>query len=155
LGSFVLAVVSHAVHNRVIQNAVGLNPLTVLVPWAGGLVIVVVILWSLRRQRRCLRAELVGEVPNTLYLGLTTGSNRQRVLWQALRQDGVDGWRRARYLYQLCAELAFKKAQYRQWPGETKALEQIECLRREIGKRLEDGKRSSFVISDKRLKYLP
>jgi protease PrsW len=151
LGSFVLAVVSHAVHNLAIQNAVGLNLLTVSVPWAEGMVIVVIIIWSLRRQRRCLRTELVGEVPDTLYLGLTTGSNRQRVLWQALRQDGVGGWRRTRYLRQLCAELAFKKAQYRQWPGETKALEQIECLRREIGKRLEDGKRSSLVISDKRL----
>jgi RsiW-degrading membrane proteinase PrsW (M82 family) len=135
LASFVLAVILHALHSLAIHNAVGLNLLTVSVPWAGGMVIVVVIIWSLHRQRRCLRAELVGEVPDTLYLGLTTGSNRQRALWQALRQDGVGGWRRLRQLHQLCAELAFRKAQYRQWPGETKTLEQVEHLRREIGKR--------------------
>jgi hypothetical protein len=139
LGSFVLAVVCHALHNLVIHSAVGLNLLTVFVTWAGVAVIVVVIVWSLRRQWQCLEAELVGEVPDTVYRTLTTRGGRRKAAWQALQKGGLRGWRRARHSYQQCAELAFKKMQHRRRPDRPGVLKEIERLRQEVGKSLDGG----------------
>jgi hypothetical protein len=139
LGSFVLAVVCHALHNLVIRNAVGLNLLTVFVTWAGVAVIVVVIVWSLRRQRRCLRVDLAGEVPDTVYRTMTVPGAKRRALWQALRQGGLRGWRRAWRSYQNCAELAFKKMRYRRRPDQPGLSEEVERLRQEVRKSLDGG----------------
>jgi RsiW-degrading membrane proteinase PrsW (M82 family) len=139
LGSFVLAVVCHALHNLSIRNVVGLSLLTVVVTWAGVVVIVVVIVWSLRRQRQCLKAELAGEVPDTVYRTMTVTGGRRRALWQALWGDGLRGWHRARRSYQDCAELAFKKMRHRRRPDQPGLLEEIERLRQEIGKTLGGG----------------
>jgi RsiW-degrading membrane proteinase PrsW (M82 family) len=133
LVGFVLAVVCHALHNLAIRNAIGLSPLTVAATWVGVLVIVVVIVGSLRRQRRWLAAELVGEVPEEMYGALTVRGGRVRAQWRALRLGGLSGWRRARRVHQQCAELATKKMQHRRRPDEARLLEEIERLRREIG----------------------
>jgi RsiW-degrading membrane proteinase PrsW (M82 family) len=138
LVAFVLAVVSHALHNLAIRNAVGLNPLTVAATWAGVLVIVVVIVWSLKRQRRCLVTELVGEVPDEVYHTLTIRGGRSRAQWRALWMEGLRGWRRVRRIHQQCAELAFKKMQHRQRPDEPGLLEKVGRLRKAI-KALVDG----------------
>ena len=87
LVAFVLAVVVHALHNLVVHNAIGLNPLTVASTWAGVLVIVVVVVWSLRRQRQWLATELAGEVPDELYRTLTVRGGRER----AQRTDAAVG----------------------------------------------------------------
>jgi len=132
LATFVLAVVSHALHNLAIRNAVGLNLLTVAATWVGVLVIVAVIVWSLKRQQRCLVTELVGEVPDEVYRTLTIRGGRSREQWQALWREGPRGWRRVRYIHQLCAELAFKKMQHRQRPDESGLLEEVGRLREEV-----------------------
>jgi RsiW-degrading membrane proteinase PrsW (M82 family) len=138
LAAFVLAVVSHALHNLAIRNAVGLNPLTMAATWAGVLVIVVVIVWSLKRQQRCLVAELVSEVPDEVYRTLTIRGGRSRAQWRALWREGLRGWRRVRRIHQQCAELAFKKMQHRQRPDEPGLLEEVGRLRKEV-KVLVDG----------------
>jgi RsiW-degrading membrane proteinase PrsW (M82 family) len=139
LATFVLAVVSHALHNLAIRNAVGLNPLTVVATWAGVLVIVVVIVWSLKRQQRCLVAELVSEVPDAVYRTLTIRGGRSRAQWRALWLEGLHGWRRARRIHQQCAELAFKKMQHRQRPDEPGLLEEILRLREEVKALVDEG----------------
>jgi hypothetical protein len=129
LSAFVLAVGCHALHNLAIHRTIGLNPLTVAVTWVGVLLIVLVIVWSLRRQQRSLAAELAGEVPDEVYRALTVRGGRERAQWQALREGGLRAWRRARRLHQQCAELATKKMQHRRRPDEPCLQEEIERLR--------------------------
>jgi RsiW-degrading membrane proteinase PrsW (M82 family) len=132
LGAFLLAVVGNGLHSLAIQDAVGLSPLTVIGTWVGVLVIVGVIGWSLQRERQCLATELAGEVPEEVYRALTLHGGRSRAQWQELRRRGVRGWRQARHLHQLCAELAFKKMQHRRRPEEPGLAEEIRRLREQM-----------------------
>jgi hypothetical protein len=130
--AFVLAVLCHALHNLAVRNAIGLNPWTVAATWAGAVVIVVVVVWSLRRQRRWLATELVGEVPDEMVRALTVAGGRARARWQALRLRGPAGWQQTRRVHQQCAELAIKKVQHRRRPDEPRLPEEIGRLRQEI-----------------------
>lgn len=132
LAGFLSAVGAHVLHNLAIRHTIGLNPLTVVATWIGVLLMVVVTVWSLRRQRRWLVTELVDEVPDEVYRALTVRGGRFQSQWQALRRDGLAGWRRARRLHQQCAELAAKKAQSQRRPDAPRLLEEIERLRKEI-----------------------
>jgi RsiW-degrading membrane proteinase PrsW (M82 family) len=132
LAAFVLAMVLHALHNLAIHNAIGLSLWTVAATWLGVLVIVVVIVWSLRRERHALATELRGEVPDEVYQAMTVRGGRFRAQWQALRWDGLSRWRQARRLYQQCAELATKKMQRRRRPDETRLRDEVDRLRKEI-----------------------
>ncbi len=131
-GGFVLAVATHALHNLLARNLLGLNVLTVIATGVGVILVGIVAGWSLARQYRCLRAELRGEVPDALYHVVVTPGARTRVQWRALLAGGPRGWRRARRLHQLCAELAFKKVQQRQRPDELEIVQEIKQLRRYI-----------------------
>jgi hypothetical protein len=111
---------------------VGFNILTIILPWIGVLVIIVVMVWSLRRQKRTLEIELVGEIPDDLHNTLVNRRLRSRTLRQALKRGGVKGWKNLRGRYQLCAELAFKKMQHRRFPDEPGLGEEIHALREEI-----------------------
>jgi RsiW-degrading membrane proteinase PrsW (M82 family) len=132
-GGFGLAVATHVLHNLLAQNLLGLNVATVGATGAGLILVGIVVGWSLARQQRWLRAELAGEVPGALYQTMVTPGARTRAQWRALRAEGLSGWRRARRLHQLCAELAFKKMQRRQRGDEAGIAQEIERLRREIG----------------------
>jgi hypothetical protein len=131
-GGFVLAVVTHALHNLLARNLLGLNALTVITTGAGVTLVGIVVGWSLARQQRCLRVELEGMVPGALYRTMVTPGARTRTQWRALRVGGMKGWRRARRLQQLCAELAFKKMQHHRRPDEPEIAQAIERLRQEI-----------------------
>jgi RsiW-degrading membrane proteinase PrsW (M82 family) len=133
-GGFVLAVATHALHNLLARNLLGLNVLTVMATGVGVILVGIVAGWSLAREHRCLRAELRGEVPDALYHIVVTPGARTRAQWRALRTGGLQGWRRARRLHQLCAELAFKKMQRRRRPDELEIVQEIKQLRGEIGR---------------------
>jgi RsiW-degrading membrane proteinase PrsW (M82 family) len=133
LAAFVLSVVVHAVHNLVLQNSMGLNPFTVLITWGGVLVIVVVMVLALRRQKRSLIEELPGEIPEQLYQSMISGDLRRKAYWSALRRGGLRGWRTMRRTNQLCAELAQKKMQYRLRPEDAAVGEEMARLRNELG----------------------
>ncbi len=139
--AFLLAVAAHALHNLAIDTAVGLNPLTISATWLGVLVIIVVIVWSLRRQRQCLVEELIGEVPDRVYRALVTRGGQSRSQWLALRRGGLRGWQRARHTHQQCAELAFKKMQHRRRPDDPRLPEEIRGLR-EIVRQLVNAEQS-------------
>ena len=131
-GGFVLAVATHVLHNLLARNLLGLNVMTVLTTGAGAILVGIAAGWSLARQHRCLRVELRGVVSDALYRTLVTPGARTRAQWRALRAGGLRGWRRARRLHQLCAELAFKKMQRRRRPDESEVIQEIKRLRREI-----------------------
>lgn len=134
IASFVLAIGINALHNLAIRNIIGFNLASILLPWAGLVVIVVVMFWSLRRQQQTLVTELIGEIPDQLYETITNNRKRSKSLRQAFSNDGFKGWRDLRYKYQLCAELAFKKIQSRRFPDEHGIITETNKLRREISK---------------------
>jgi RsiW-degrading membrane proteinase PrsW (M82 family) len=129
---FALAVAAHALHNLLAWRLLGLNVTTVATTGAGLLLIGLVAVWSLGRQKRSLEEELEDELPKWLYNTMVTPGERTRAQWRALRARGPTGWRRTRRLHQRCAELAFKKMQRRRRPNERGVGQEIERLREEI-----------------------
>jgi hypothetical protein len=127
-----LAVAVHAAHNLAIQNSIGLNPVTVLLTWAGVLVMIIVIHWSLRLEKNCLQTELFGEVPDELYRRMITRGGRRRAQWRALREGGWRGLRHVRRVHKLCAEFAFKKKQSKLRPNEISIVDEASQLRVEL-----------------------
>jgi hypothetical protein len=77
------------------------------------------------------------DLPQEVYRVMVTPGARTRAQWQALRREGVRGWRRARQLYQLCAELAFKRMQARLRSDEAEMMQEAEALRGRIERLLE------------------
>ncbi len=133
LAAFAASVGVHGLHNLAVRTALGLNPLTVAVTWAGIFVILIVMAWSLRRQRRCQETELVGQVPEALYRTLLAPGGAARAQWRALGRGGISAWRRMRRVHQLCAELAFKRMQARRFPEEAGIAAEAEALRDKVG----------------------
>jgi RsiW-degrading membrane proteinase PrsW (M82 family) len=132
VAGFVLAAAVHALHGVLAYSLLGLNAITVISTLVGVTLIVIVAVWSLRRQQRCLRAELEGLVPDGVYHVMVTPGARTRAQWQALRRGGIRRWWRARRLYQLCAEMAFKRLQARLHPDEVKIAEEAKQLQKEV-----------------------
>ena len=108
-----------------------MNLLTMFLTWVGILVMVVVMLWSLRRQQQCLKRELVGEIPDDLYRRLTERGGRSQACWQALRKDGVGALRLEMRLHRQCTELAFKKHRLRR-SRDRRVEQEVGRLRQEI-----------------------
>jgi RsiW-degrading membrane proteinase PrsW (M82 family) len=131
--AFVLATVTHALHNLAIDNTTGWNLGTLALTWAGFLVILAVALWSLRQERRYLAAELNGEVPDPLYRWLTRPGGCWLAECRALWRGGPRGLVRLRRAIQSCTRLAFKKARRRQLEG-TAAAAEISLLRQEVAR---------------------
>jgi RsiW-degrading membrane proteinase PrsW (M82 family) len=131
--AYLLAVLSHSTHNLLIRNALGLNPFTVVLSLMGILVIVVVVVWSLRNQQRCLQVELAEELPNELYQTVVRPGRRFYAQWQTLLHKGFRAWWRLRRTYQLCMEFAFKRMQARLFPEEDKIVAEAQALREKIG----------------------
>lgn len=117
--AFLLAVFANATHTLAIQSFIGFTLFSVVITWIGLFGTVALILWSLRRQERTLKVELVGELPDAFYEEVISQRLRRRNLWRALRSEGYLGWQNLRYKYQQCAELAFKKMQSRRFPEDT------------------------------------
>jgi hypothetical protein len=132
VAAFIMAVVAHALHNLALRSTTGWNLGTLAMTWAGMLVMMVVVVWSLRRQRRCLAAELAGEIPENLRRTLIAPGERIRIQWLAFWRGGPRGLQRIRHLYQQCAELAFKKMQRRQRPEEPDLGDEVRRLRKVV-----------------------
>jgi RsiW-degrading membrane proteinase PrsW (M82 family) len=131
LAAFVLAVATQAFHNLAIDNTTGWNLQTLVLTWAGFLVLLAVAVWSLRQQRHCLAVELAGEVPDALYSQLTKPGAFWLAEWRALWRGGPRGLLRVRRALQCCSRLAFKEMQSRQL-GEAKAAGAVPELRQEV-----------------------
>jgi len=132
LGAFGLALAIHSLHNIAVQYMVGLNLVTVALTWAGVLVMIVLISWSIRLEKNCLETELVGEVPDELYYRMILRGGRRKAQWRAYKKDGWRGLREVRRVHTLCAELAFKKKQFRLRPDEAFTQIQASDLRQQL-----------------------
>ena len=132
VGGFFLAVVVHALHSVLAYSLLTLSAITVTSTAIGVILIAVVTIWSLRRQQRCLREELKDLVPDDVYQVMVTTGARTRAQWQTLRRGGIRQWWQMRRLYQLCAELAFKRMQARLRPDEVEIDEEARLLQEQI-----------------------
>jgi RsiW-degrading membrane proteinase PrsW (M82 family) len=132
VGGFVLAVLVHTLHSLLAYSLLGLSAIALISTGAGVALIVVVVLWSLRRQQHCLWAELRGLVPDDVYRVMVTPGARTRMQWQALWRGGVRAWWHTRRLHQLCAELAFKRMQARLHPDEAEIAEEAKRLQKRV-----------------------
>jgi hypothetical protein len=99
---------------------------------SGFLTVLVIIVWSLRRQGSWVKAELEGHIPAGLYAVVASPSARARAQWRALLSHGYREWRRARRLHQLCTELAFKRSQLRSSPDDEALAREAKALSREV-----------------------
>jgi RsiW-degrading membrane proteinase PrsW (M82 family) len=131
-GAFGLAVFGHALHNLAIRSAVGPNLLSLTVTWLGILVMVLVIIEAIRRQKRYMEDELIGELPDDIYQTLISLRNRRKAQWRALRKGGVRGLRDERRLHKAGAELALKKMQIRRRPNEHELQNEVQRLQVKI-----------------------
>ena len=136
--AFILAVSSHILHNLSVYNATGLNFLTMILTLSGFILILVIIVWSLQRQRHWLRTELENQIPPELYRTVIRTSSRAKAQWQALFVQGYQGWRRRRHLHQLCSELAIKLRQSRLFPDERGFADEAKALILDIDALLEE-----------------
>lgn len=132
IGAFLLAILTNALHNLAIRNATGFNLLTILLTLVGVSVTVVVMVWSLRRQRRILAEELPGEIPENIYNALLSAKQKTKLNKQILNSEGVKGLRKLRKIYRLSGELAFKKIQHKHFPDEEIITEKLNTLRSEL-----------------------
>ncbi|MFN2217324.1 MAG: PrsW family intramembrane metalloprotease, partial [Anaerolineae bacterium] len=131
-GTFILAATVHALHGLLSYSLLGLNAITVLSTMSGVILIAVVAVWSLQRQKQCLQAELEGLVPDDVYRAVAVPRERARTQWQALRRRGLRAWWRTRQMYRLCTELAFKRMQARLRPDETEITEEMMRLQKKV-----------------------
>ena len=134
-----MAVAAHALLSYALRTTTSWNLATIALTWAGVLVMVAVMFWSLRRQRRCLETELVSEVPDEVLHSVTSWRGRTRAQWGALWSDELRGLAWVRRLHQQCAELAFKKMQRQQRPDEPGLPEEVRRLRQELRALVEMG----------------
>jgi hypothetical protein len=81
----------------------------------------------------------VGEVPDSLRLTLLRPGARAWAEAVALRQRGWRGWRQTRDLFQLSAELAFRKAQRAAHPDQMDLAVEVDDLRSQLSGLMEKG----------------
>ncbi len=129
---FLLAGAVHTAHTLALRATWGPTTIGVLITLAGLAGMVLLLAGMLARQRRILRAELLEEVPWSLYRTMILPGGRVRAQWKALRQGGIRGWLKARRLHQLCAELAFKRRRARRRPDNLDLAEEVNRLRQAI-----------------------
>ncbi len=132
LGAFLLSVVVHQVHELILRNAVGLSLFTVLATRVGIVLLVVVVGWSLRRQRQTLETELVDVLPGELFRRVIDPRTRAQAEWRTLLESGFRKWGAQRRFHQLCGEFAFKRLQARRFPEENEIAGEAARLRDEI-----------------------
>jgi RsiW-degrading membrane proteinase PrsW (M82 family) len=132
-----LAVFVHFLHNTLAVFATDLESLVLVyvVDWSGWLLMALVGLAALLRERSWIRSQLLEEVNNGLitqaqYHIATSRLRRSRAQW---RSHGRSQKQLTKRFYTLCTELAFKKQQYLR-VGETQSnpMELIEQMRAEL-----------------------
>ncbi len=132
LAAFLLAVTSHILHNLAVHSFSGRNAFAMILTLGGFIVLAVIIIWALQRQKIWMRMELKDDIPAHLYHVVLSTSGKAKAQWRALLAQGYQGWRETRRLHQLCAELAFKRMQARRFSDDSEFANEAEALRLEI-----------------------
>jgi RsiW-degrading membrane proteinase PrsW (M82 family) len=137
--ALLFAVIANGLHGVLMRNTLGVNLLSYGLTWLGALIVLAIMFWSLKQQQRTIQRELVGEVPDSLRLTLLRPGARAWAEAMALRQRGWRGWRQTRDLFQLSAELAFRKAQYASHPDQTELALDVDTLRSQVQRLMESA----------------
>jgi len=127
---FSAAVLTHAFHNTLGGLIGGFEGLAIgtLVDWSGWLIMFVFVLFMIYHERNLVRIHLQEEVDS----GLITNANYIRALSPITMSTAFLGGQSTRRYFQVCAELAHKKEQYKKIGNEAGNLAIIESLRREL-----------------------
>lgn len=138
VGGWTLAVSLHALHNAgatLVEQTFCLSLIvSALVAWGGVLLLLIVAVLTLRKQRGWIERGLVEEVrrgalsPQEFDL-LRSARSRSRVGWQAYRRGGRSAYRAVGRYFQCATELAFKKHHLRTLGDEGGNLAEIHKLR--------------------------
>jgi RsiW-degrading membrane proteinase PrsW (M82 family) len=132
LAMLLAAIVANGIHKTILRTATGVSVVNIGLTWLGALVVFAIMFWSLRQQHVCIEHQLAGEVPDELRLTLLRPDARARVEARALLQAGWLGWRSTRHIFQLSAELAFRKAQSSAHPDEPELAAEVGRLRSQL-----------------------
>ncbi len=132
MAAFILAVGVHIAHNLAVHAVTGQNLLSMIFTLSGLILLFIIVVMSLHRQKTWLQEELKGDLSDDLYRVIVSSSARAKSQWHALISRGFGGWRRTRRLHQSCTELAFKLRQSKMFPGEKGLFEEVEILRQDI-----------------------
>ncbi|MEJ5239861.1 MAG: PrsW family intramembrane metalloprotease [Anaerolineales bacterium] len=132
LTGFSLAILTHALHNTL--AALADFWLVVPVDWLGWLGMLILLIFLIRHEQHLLKVHLAEEVSSGLltpqeYATATSSLAQSKARFQALTHGNL---RRTARFYQLCAELAHKKEQFRRVGDEQGNLAIIESLRQEL-----------------------
>jgi len=136
LGGWVVAVLTHAVHNTISTLASGAGGLVLgtIVDWSGWALMLVFILWQTHREKRWIRSHLLEEVSlGTLsmaqYHTAASGWAQSAARVSAL----LHGKYRTTYrFYNAAAEIAFTKEKLQHMGNEARHSQRIEVLRAEL-----------------------
>ncbi len=132
LAALLLAMAANGLHGLIQRSSIGISPFAIGLTWLGIIAIVAIMSWSLRRQYRCIRRELVGEAPDDVRRTLLHPVARAWAEARALITGGWRGWRHTRQIFQLSAELAFRKAQSSAHPDKPKLVTEVNVLRDQL-----------------------
>lgn len=132
-----LAVAAHALHNGLAtaaSRASGLGAAMFLLDWLGWVLMALIVIAALWRERRMLQTQLADEV--------TAGAldpQQYRTATSVFAQTGVrvralgcGRFRTTRRFYHLCGELAHKKQQFARLGDEQGTAQRIEGVREEL-----------------------
>ena len=137
MAALLFAIAANGLHGVLMRNTLGVNLLSYGLTWLGALIVLAIMFWSLNQQHRTIQRELVGEVPDSLRLTLLRPGARARAEAMALRQRGWRGWRQTRDLFQLSAELAFRKAQRAAHPDQPELAVEVDDIRAQLNQLME------------------
>jgi RsiW-degrading membrane proteinase PrsW (M82 family) len=138
VGGLLMAMFVHFIHNALSSFAEGLGGLLFVfaVDWLGWLVMIIIILWAISREKKWIKIYLKEEVENGLLTPaqFNVASSAFSRGMTALNALLGGNYRDTRKFYQLVTELAYKKYQYAK-VGETRGntAEMIEKLRNQVG----------------------
>lgn len=132
LAALLVAMAANGLHSLIQRSSIGISPLAIGLTWLGIIAIVGIMAWSLGRQHRCIRRELVGETPDEVRRTLLHPVARAWAEARALITGGWRGWRHTRQIFQLSAELAFRKAQSNAHPDKPKLVVEVASLRDQL-----------------------
>ena len=133
LAALLLAIAVNGIHGVILRNTTGVSLLTIGLTWLGALVIFAIMFWSLRQQHQCIERELVGEVPYNLRFTLLRPGARAWAETSGLEETRAwRGWRQTRDTFQLCVELAFRKAQSTAHPDQPELADEVNSIRSQL-----------------------
>jgi len=140
IGGLLLGMIAHSVHNLAVSlgsELVWPCLIALIADWGGVLVLLVVIVWTILRERHWIETHLEEEVDRgTLsrehYEVASSTVQRTTAQIQAFFDKGFHHWLKLSRYYRLATELAFSKHRLTRFPEDDETQERIETLRQKV-----------------------